>query len=199
MASIGTSTKALKEVKLNGINCPSCGTQNSLSLHLGSKRFFLSLFPMFPVGKTMASSCNHCKQVLQEKEMPESIRSAGNKLKADVKHPMLSYIGSILLIGVIALIAYSDNQNSKEDAAFLASPKVGDTYEMKMDGDYTTIKIKEIKNDSIYFFDNQYSVNKIKGISKIDKEENYYFIGRSHTKEELATMYEAGEFFDINR
>jgi hypothetical protein len=59
---------------------------------------------MFGVGKTGASQCVNCKQVLRQKEMPASIRLAYDNMKLRAKTPLFVFSG-IAAIAVIALIA----------------------------------------------------------------------------------------------
>lgn len=59
-------------------------------------------FLYFRFIKKLFSECEHCKQVLKEKEMPESLKRKALKLKKDTNGPIWQFAG-LLLIAVIII------------------------------------------------------------------------------------------------
>lgn len=56
--------------------------------------------PFVPIGKTGASQCSHCKQVLKLKQMPGPLRLAYDNVALRTKIPFWTFIGA----GLVALV-----------------------------------------------------------------------------------------------
>lgn len=48
--------------------CSNCGTQNSLEMVVFQKYAHVYWIPFFPLGRTGATQCSNCKQVVQNKK-----------------------------------------------------------------------------------------------------------------------------------
>ena len=86
--------------------CPHCGKPNSVEMHVFQRYAHIFWIPFFPIGKTGASQCAHCKQLLKLKEMPPDLRLAYDNLKAQTKTPIWTWsaaaiIGVLIIYGVI--------------------------------------------------------------------------------------------------
>lgn len=58
----------------------------------------------------------------------------------------------------------------------------------------------EVNNDSLLVIPNNYEIDKMSKLYKIDKDENYSEeFSFKIAKKEIETMYNSGEIFDINR
>ncbi len=91
--------------------CPSCNTKGSLIVSVFRRHAHIFWIPLFPIGKKGFSQCQHCKNVLEEKEMPEPIKTEYNELKKSARGPFWQYIGLILFFvlfghSIITLIVY---------------------------------------------------------------------------------------------
>jgi hypothetical protein len=156
--------------------------------------------PFFSVGRFSVSECQHCKQILEEKQMPAQVRAYHERNVAETRLPLWQFAGLALLFIGIAFGVYADGADKEEQALFLQAPQTGDIYELKTKaGAYTTFKVAEVAADTVTVSFNDYEVDKISGIYKIDIEENYseelYYL----TKSQLQEMFSAGEILDINR
>ena len=98
MLIYGTKAVHLKTEELKNSICPSCGTQGSLILSVFRKHAHVFWIPLFPIGKKGMSQCQHCKNLLEPKEMPETIKREYDNLKNKVKGPIWQFIGLVLIV-----------------------------------------------------------------------------------------------------
>lgn len=78
--------------------CQNCGAQDKIELHVFQKYAHIFWIPLFPTGKTGVSQCHHCKQVLKLKEMPASLRTSYNTIRAKGKTPAWMFSGLAIII-----------------------------------------------------------------------------------------------------
>ncbi len=83
--------------------CPSCNTKGSVILSVFGKYAHIFWIPLFPIGKKGISQCQHCKNVLATREMPEAIKREYDELKADCKSPIWQYVGLFIFVALFAM------------------------------------------------------------------------------------------------
>ncbi len=83
--------------------CPSCKTKGSLILSVWGRYAHVFWIPLFPIGKKGFSQCQHCKGVLETREMPEEIKREYKELKENCKAPIWQYIGLLIFIVIFAI------------------------------------------------------------------------------------------------
>ena len=201
MIIYGSKTKQLaKEVLID--KCPHCGTQSSVELYVFQKYAHVFWIPFFPVGKTAVSQCEHCKQVLKLKEMPASLTTAYENLKAQTKTPIWTFSGLALVAVFIALGILNDKKNDEKNAKLVLAPQSGDIFEIKTrDNQYTLYKVENIEGDSAFIRANQFESNKISGLADLKRkgEGAYSEFVFPVAKTEQKHMLEKGEILDIER
>ena len=201
MIIYGSRSSHLKTVQLEKEACPHCQTQGSVTLSTFTRYAHVFWIPFFSVGRFSVSQCQHCKQTLEEKQMPAQIRTYHYKNLADTRLPMWQFAGLFLLAVSIAVGVYTNAKDKTEQAAFLQTPLAGDVYEVKTKtGSYTTFRVVNFETDTVLVNLNSYEVDKATGIRDIDKSENYsdsLIYALPHA--ELKQMFSAGEILDINR
>lgn len=180
--------------------CPSCGTQGSLTINIFRKHAHIFWIPLFPFGKKGVSQCEHCNNILEMKEMPDSLKREFENLKNETKGPIWQFTG----LGIIAILIvwgnYVNGEDKKTELEYLKSPQIGDVYEYKIEtGSYSTLKVVGVKNDSIFVSPNEYEISKMSKMYKIDKSENYSNLSYGVSINKIKEMYDSGEIFDINR
>lgn len=191
----------LKTIQPNHLVCPNCGSKGTIQLSVYRRHAHVFWIPFFPIGKKGISQCQHCKHVMEVKEMPEDVRRAYNELKSESRGPIWQFTGLFLLALLFPLGAWFSSQEKKTERSYIQSPQVGDVYEYKIESNrYSTFKVMELKQDSLVVVHNEYETDKASGTNDINKEENYdkgewYSIPKSSIRE----MYEKGEIFDVNR
>jgi hypothetical protein len=200
MIIYGTRASHIKSVQLEKETCTSCNTKGALLLSTYARYAHVFWIPIFPIGRVSASQCQHCKQLLESDQMPAQIKAYHERNVAETRVPLWQFAG-LVLIGIAIAFGVYANQNSKEERAmFFKSPMAGDVYEYKTEeGAYSTFRLSDVATDTVSVNFNNYEVDKISGLYKIEKEENYsdttYYLSRV----QLTEMDSAGEIVDIDR
>lgn len=183
--------------------CTNCGTSGSVYMNVYQRYAHVFWIPLFPVGKKAVSQCQHCKQALKTEEMPHSYRQAYKELKTGVRTPLWTFIGLVLIAGLVGMGVMSSKRQSERNAVYIGSPQKEDVYEVKLgEGQYTLYKVQEVTGDTVYLLLHQYETNKITGISDLKKKGD---TGYSYdevlavTIPELKRMHEKGTIIDVER
>ncbi|HTL07161.1 MAG TPA: zinc-ribbon domain-containing protein [Chitinophagaceae bacterium] len=183
-------------------SCPNCGTKNSVEMHVFQRYAHIFWIPLFPIGKTAVSQCNHCKQVLQLKQMPPGLVNTYDRLKAESKTPVWTFAGLALFAILISLGILTDKNRHQRNAKLILSPQNGDVFEIKTkDNQYTLYKIEQVNKDSVLVLMNNYETDKLTGLSQLREKgpSAYSEAAYPFSKAELKTMLEKGEIVDIDR
>jgi hypothetical protein len=201
MIFYGTSGSLIHTEQTPSVKCNSCEKQSQHTVSVFGKYAYLYWIPIFPVGKKGVSECNHCKVTLEKKDMSEQLKLAYGNIKTNVKSPLKHWSGLAVILALISYGVYASNQHDKDVVSYIENPAIGDVIEYRAEetGYYSTIKIVNVSNDSIFAIPNNYETDKKSGISDIDKEVNYtsepYGIG----KDQIQSLFDDDIFYDINR
>lgn len=184
MIVYGSQTTHLKSLKPRKSSCPNCNNLNTIQFNFFSRHAHILWLPLFPVGKRGESECSHCKQVLTYYEMPKEWRSEYKSLKKETKTPWWKFSGLALFLFFLGYLAVEQRMDKINLDEYIVDPKAGDIYYfIQDDGFYSSFLIKEVFNDTIYAYWNQYYVENKSDLKSIDKEEKYsdevYFLTRS--------------------
>jgi len=85
--------------------CANCGTQHTMDMHVFQKYAHVFWIPFFPIRKTGTSLCVHCKQVLRQKEMPQSLKQSLDSVIKQTHVPIWTWTGIALLLAFIVATA----------------------------------------------------------------------------------------------
>ena len=200
MIIYGTGSKHLKTEQPKGTSCPLCKADDSILMSVFSRHAHIFWIPLFPIGKVVGSQCQNCQEVLDNKNVSSQIKDTYKELKKDTTIPIWQFVGLFLILIGVAFFSYSSYQNEQNKLAYLATPQKEDiyTHEIKA-GDYTTFKIVEVSEDSIFVSMNEYGVNLPSGVASIEKEENYSEIVYGMAKKDVLKMNQEGEIYEIER
>lgn len=201
MIFYGTRSKQLIKEAIPA-NCPNCGTMNSLELYVFQKYAHVYRLPVFPLGKTGVSQCDHCKQVLEKKQMPPQLLAEYDTLKAKTKTPFWMYTGASLFVVLIVIALFANQQRIKENAQWILAPQSGDVYEYKTsEGQYTLLMVNDVQGDTVFVRQNQYEVNLRKGLRKLKEKGSAAYESELYafSKKELKEMLDKEEILDIDR
>jgi hypothetical protein len=182
--------------------CINCGTQLSIDMHVFQKYAHIFWVPLFPIGKTGVSQCDHCKQVLKLNEMPPSIKMAYENLKAQSKIPIWMFSGLALIALLIVSGMISAKNKDEKNAKLIVAPQKGDIFEIKTkEKKYTLYKVADVTTDSVFVLINSFESNVEKGIRdiKIKGESSFIDDAYGFSKKELKMMLDDGEILDIDR
>ena len=198
MIVYGTKSKELAKEILTE-KCPNCGTQNSTDLHVFQKYAHVFWIPFFPMGKTGVSQCNHCKQVLKLKDMPSSMKTSYETLKAQTKTPVWTFSGLALVAVIIAIGVMADKKKDERNAGLILTPQGGDIFEIKTRGNqYTLYKVDQVQGDTVFVKVSNYETNKESALSDL-KKKDYSEGVLGFSKAELKQMLDNGDIVDIDR
>ncbi len=116
MIIYGTKEVHLESMLLDTTICKNCQEKGNITLSVFGKHLHIFWIPLFPIMKKGYSQCSHCKNILEAKEMPDSIRDKYKKLKKEAKYKIWQYIGIILIIllffpSVLSLSSYMINKD----------------------------------------------------------------------------------------
>lgn len=200
MIIYGSRATHLKSGQLRNVKCPHCETKDTMTASVFGRHAHIFWIPLFPMGKTGVFECQSCHKGFKKKELGEDGKREYKNFLGDVKTPLWKYSG----LGVIALLIcwgmYSSKQNEEKVADLVENPAMYDIYTFKTESNsYSTFKVREVFQDSMYISQNDYEIDKVSAIYKIDKEENYPDDIYVLTSQEVKDMYTAGEIKDIDR
>ena len=200
MIFYGTNSSRLKNGQLPNVTCPNCENQTSMTYSVFGKYAYLYWIPIFPMGKVNVLECNSCKRTFKLKELPEQIQ---RKFETE-KHtgiPLLHFSGLAIIALVIAYFSYTGSKHKEAEADYIKAPVIGDVYSIPSEasGQYTTMKVTSITNDSVYVVFNDYEIGEKSAIYKIDKDSNYTTYIEGYTKEEIVSLYDEKTIFNIDR
>jgi hypothetical protein len=194
------ATQLAKETGMEG--CPSCGTLNSMDLYLFQKHAHVFWIPLFPIGKTGASQCTHCKQVLKRKEMPAAMQLQYDNLKAQSKTPLWTFAGSAVIAVLIVIGIINEAKNDARNARLVVAPQRGDVFNIKTkERQYTLYKVAEVAGDSALIRINHFETNQQSGLEDIKAKGDSAYSNEVYpfSKGELKVMLDNGEILDIER
>ncbi|MEP1488652.1 MAG: zinc-ribbon domain-containing protein [Algibacter sp.] len=200
MIFYGTNSSRLKDGKLNNVTCPNCENQTSMTYGVFGKYFYLYWIPIFPIGKTNVLECNSCKKTFKLEELSQQIKQKF-ELEKHSGIPFLHFSGLAIIACIVAYFSYSSSKHKELEAVYVKEPAIGDVYSMETEsvGHYTSMRVSDITQDSIFVLFNDYEIDKKTGIDQIDKNENYTELKDGYTKEEIISLYDDKIIYAIKR
>lgn len=200
MIVYGTKGSHIKSERVSGVQCNNCESQQTHTVSIFGKYFYIYWIPLFSIGKKGVSECNNCKATYDRDQMSEPLKRAHDKVKSDTKTPFTHFIGLIIIAALIGFGVFTAGQHKKDMITFIESPEVNDIIDYKSsDNAYSTLKITKVTADSISIVANTMEIAKKSKLYKIDESENYnaerYSLSRADYKEAFKTE----RFLDVDR
>ncbi len=201
MIVYGYRSTHLKSGVLPNVKCPHCETQNEMTASVYGRHVHIFWIPLFPAGKTGVFECQHCHKGFKKKELLEDGKLAYKNFKSTVKTPLWKYSGLVIIALLIAVGIYSSQQKKAKMEQYIAQPAMYDIYTFKTDQNYySTFKVIEVFDDSIYVNYNGLETNKISGVKDINKPQNYidslYYV---LTNNDIKRLQESGDLKNVAR
>jgi len=100
----GIGTSVISSHPLAGVPCGNCGN-TSVGVAIYSRYLYVFWIPVIPLGKCSVSQCAHCKQALNESEMPPAYLQKVSLFKQQAKLPVSNYI-VLALLGVVVAFSF---------------------------------------------------------------------------------------------
>jgi hypothetical protein len=200
MIFYGTSASRLKDGQLKNVECPNCNEHTHMNYSVFGRYAYLYWIPVFPLGKSNILECHSCKKTFKLKELPQRLKA---KFETE-KHtgiPLLHFSGLAIILIAIAYFSYTSAKHKDLEADFIKAPAVGDLYSLTTEnkGHYSSMKVIDVKGDSVFVVFNNYEIDKRTGIDQIDKPENYSDVTDAFSQQELEHLYMEKTIYAIDR
>ena len=198
MIIFGSVSKEIGRGKIR-TTCINCQEPNTINMFIVQRYAHIYYIPFFPTEKNAFSECSGCNHFLHEIQFSEKYKNGFKEIKSQIKTPLWMYTGLGIIALIIMAVFISGKQNDSENAELLLSPQKGDIYEIELPNEqYTIYKIDKVEGNTVYFFENEYTTNKLSGVSKLLQKP---FTTESYPvmKTDLKVMLENGEIMDIER
>src|SRR5258708_8267647 len=167
MIIYGSRAKQLAKETISE-SCPHGQNANSIDMYVFKRYAHVFWIPFFPVGKTGASQCGHCKQVLKLRQMPSSLRMAYDNVAARSKTPYWTFALSAIIAALIINGIIQSGMHDARTSKLVQAPQPGDILEVKKGAEiYTLYKVADVRPDSFSVYPLMYSVTKQSGLSKL--------------------------------
>lgn len=200
MIIYGTKGSHLHSEKVSGVKCTHCGQQTTHTISVYGQYAHIYWIPLSPLSKKVFSECDHCKITLERKEMSEQLRMKANNVVRNTKTPITYWAGSLIIIALIAFGIYSSNQHEKDVVNFIEQPQKGDVIEYESSpSNYSTLKITNVTNDSVFVVANSMEIGRKNKIYKIDKDKNYTAERFSISLQDYKEAFNSKKFLDVDR
>ena len=126
----GTKGKVIAGPQKQGVACSSCGnaTQNTFGV---LRYFHIFWIPLFPIKREVGTECPQCKQTIVGKEVSDTVRNSVKEAVFTTGKVLPMFTGLVILAIIFGYAGYLGTQQSKKEAAYLASPAVNDYYIVK--------------------------------------------------------------------
>lgn len=182
--------------------CRNCKASNSVEFIVYQRFAHIFWIPIFPTRKVFTSQCYNCKDSLIEDEVKASYPHVYQETRKKLFVPFWSFTGIALVAGLILFISILSYIRTVKNQFIIQSPERGDIYRyVTKDGEYSLLKVSEIKGDTVYVFTNSYTTKSVRGISRLIDDSYFSFSKESSPKlrSDLIQMFESGEITDIER
>jgi ribosomal protein S27E len=201
MIFYGSRSTKLKEGRINNVNCKDCEELTTYSYVIFGKYAHLYWIPFFPMKKQYVIECDNCGRTYKAKNLPKIIYERFNKDYRAAKSPLWNYSGLAVLGVLISLAFYQSNRHAENNLKYINDPKVGDVYATlgSENGYYTSAKVIEITNDSVYVVFSDYEVDKKHKTYKVDKASNYTDNTAAFSKKDLILLFDEETIYNVNR
>lgn len=176
-------------------SCSNCKAFDlSVKVYMGY--FQLYYIPIFPTGeKEVVIHCNNCGEPVRTEAIQEHYSNL-------TRRPFYLYAGIWLFLALVLLVVYENLETQKEKARFIASPMVGDVYQVRKDQDsvqgYYFLQVSRILADTVFVYLNTLEYNSFNSRLRDDD----YFVKAMELgfdKKNLKKMLEKGEIISVER
>lgn len=199
MIFYGTNGSHLHSEKVSNTKCNNCNEITPHTVSVYGRYTNIYLIPIFPLSKKVFSECDNCKITLEKKEMSEQLKLKANNIKRNTKNPLWYWSGMAFIFSVATYSFYTLYKHSQDVVTYVANPKKGDVIHYFPSDFYSTLKIDKVTNDSIFVIQNNYEIESLDAVDKIDKDKNYTSEPYGISKEEYKKLYDTGEVKDVIR
>lgn len=199
MIVYGTGAKRIDTFEIPD-PCPNCGAEGEQNMVLFQRYFHIFWIPFIPIGKMAVSHCEQCRRELELNEMPEGQRQTFQEIKATVRTPPVTYAGIGVVLVIIALGTFFQQQKQSRNSQMILELEANDLLEVKIDHDsYSLLKVHHVVGDTVYLLEHEYESNKPSGIAELKKRQEYHREPIVLLTADVKEMFDTGIIIDIDR
>ena len=201
MIIFGTGITYLNTVDSDSSKCPNCGAEKTFRFHIFGRYFHVFRIPFIPIGKGWDTDCRECKHAFLVHDLDKETRHELKKVSRSQFPPIWHFSGVVAILLATVFVLYNGRTVEEPRDEYAQSPQIGDIYHTKgeTDGYYSSWKVANVTNDSIYVHLNVYETSGITGLSDIDVEDNYTEETYGLALSEIPSLLEENEIVAIER
>ncbi|TLX72800.1 hypothetical protein E9993_16800 [Labilibacter sediminis] len=200
MIIYGWKSSHIRTTKQPHLTCPDCQEKGGIISSIYGRYVHIFWIPLIPLGKTGGTQCNACGKTFKAKEMPEDIKREYKEFKSNTAMPVWHLSGMVIIALIVGFAMISEKLEAQDELEYINNPLAGDVYEYEAGtNEFSTLKVIEVNEDSVFFVNNNYAFSTKSGIEKIDVDSCYDKDIYVMSKLELKGMFDDGTIFDINR
>lgn len=197
---VGTNETKIKSGTVNAVTCPSCKAVSTFNYTIFSEYAHLTLIPLFPVKKRAEIYCCHCENVIDFNDLSDEDLQKFSTENDNLKNPIRLFLGSIILVLCGLYFGYQYYKSSDATSKLISDLKNYDViYIKKSSGYYTTQRVNQVTDDSIFTTANDYEAYLSNEIDDINKTENYTNNNLKYSKDAILKMYQNDEIISVKR
>jgi hypothetical protein len=200
----GWRGKVIPGKMLNNQHCEHCGS-GSLRAHTVVNYLHMFWIPLFPIGRSVATECTHCKSVLKGKEVTKAIKDEAHRQQAVAPVPRYLFMGTVGLVVAFGVLFMNVQQQNARTADYVAAPAAGDCFVVNYeeifgvsedDLRYGVMRVNYANSDSVAFavgsWAYEYTSDAGSAVKDGDVDSPEYWVGGQVTfgRDELMAMYD---------
>ena len=155
----GTRSTAIAVAPLPDLACAYCHSPESLTCTIFSRYIHLFWIPVFPIGKSSVTVCQHCKQALTQRQMPASYRGPVQAFQQQASTPVTHYmllalLGAVFLISFVASLFKPHQATEPASSTAGSAEVVGTRYKFNVTDDgrqYALMEVTRVTPDSVHY------------------------------------------------
>ncbi|KQB37306.1 hypothetical protein [Flavobacterium aquidurense] len=195
---VGTRESNMKNGSILNEKCPNCGAQDDLYFSIYKRYTHITLFPLFPVGKSVYIKCSQCNKNFDYEDLSEIAQLQLRNEKLD--NSLWMFSGSIIIALFLIFTIYSYFEKKDEAGILIKNPIQGDVYNLKLNnGYYSNMRIDKITTDSVYATLNDFDAYMPNEIDDLNKPENYSNRKVSYSRKDLIKLYQENQILKITQ
>ncbi len=184
------SYKTLDKLSRLGIECSNCHSKE-MAIEVRCQVTYLNLIPTWASNKHLVGHCDKCGEIIPFSRIPAYHQPKGLELLKKSSYKWYYFIGIFLfttfILGSILLIFSGSSERDKQLYNDLQNINSNNVVFYKLDnGDFTSMKVIEVRNDTIFVNENKLSTNK--NFYSIDQDNNYSQKTNFYTRKQLDEM-----------
>ncbi|MBG8553675.1 hypothetical protein [Hymenobacter guriensis] len=205
MIIYGTNSSPVRTQLQPGLACPACANAEKMQLSVFSRYAHIYWVPLVPFAKPAVAQCLHCKGTWALGELPAEatdLRQALQALKKQTLAPWWQWSGLLVLLLLAAWGLWASGQNKKDNAAYLAAPRVGDVYTVRKNdstSEYSLLKVVSTQGNTIELVANEYAIDNAHPLRKLNDPAKYSKEPFSLSRLDLQVMQQKGQLTDVDR